>query len=95
MCSVSQADSEPAFVPLNGCSWHVNRTQNVRLPPDFCNSADAGGERAALLYSLIGTCKLNGVEPEAWLRYVIGHIQDWPANRVRDQLPCKVDLTSW
>ncbi|BBG67773.1 hypothetical protein SERAS_05760 [Serratia marcescens] len=57
--------------------------------------SDAGGERAALLYSLIGTCKLNGVEPEAWLRYVIGHIQDWPANRVRDLLPWKVDLTSF
>lgn len=56
--------------------------------------SDAGGECAALLYSLIGTCKLNGVEPEAWLRYVIGHIQDWPANRVRDLLPWKVDLTS-
>ncbi|WOX37715.1 IS66 family transposase, partial [Serratia marcescens] len=57
--------------------------------------SDAGGERAALLYSLIGTCKLNGVEPEAWLRYVIGHIQDWPANRVRDLLPWKVELTSF
>ncbi|MEN4170892.1 IS66 family transposase [Serratia marcescens] len=56
--------------------------------------SDAGGERAAILYSLIGTCKLNGVEPEAWLHYVIGHIQDWPANRVRDLLPWKVDLTS-
>jgi hypothetical protein len=27
-----------------------------------------------------------------WLRYVLGHIQDWPANRVRDLLPWKVDL---
>ncbi|EJW6683262.1 transposase domain-containing protein, partial [Escherichia coli] len=27
------------------------------------------------------------VEPEKWLRYVIEHIQDWPANRVRDLLP--------
>ncbi len=43
---------------------------------------------------LIGTCRLNNVEPEKWLRYVIEHIQDWPANRVRDLLPWKVDLTS-
>ncbi len=43
---------------------------------------------------LIGTCRLNGVEPEAWLRYVLGHIQDWSVNRVRDLLPWKVDLTS-
>ncbi len=56
--------------------------------------SDAGGERAAILYSLIGTCKLNGVEPERWLSYVLSHIQDWPANRVRDLLPWKTDLTS-
>ncbi|MEH2657899.1 transposase domain-containing protein, partial [Escherichia coli] len=30
--------------------------------------SDHGGERGALLYSLIGTCKLNGVEPESYLR---------------------------
>lgn len=44
--------------------------------------SDSGGEHAAVLYSLIGTCCLNNVEPEKWLRYVIEHIQDWPANRV-------------
>ncbi|KXL94013.1 hypothetical protein AUS49_22315 [Escherichia coli] len=54
----------------------------------------SGGEHAAVLYSLIGTCRLNNVEPEKWLRYVIEHIQDWPANRVRDLLPWKVDLSS-
>ncbi|KFD24882.1 transposase [Yokenella regensburgei ATCC 49455] len=43
-----------------------------------------------VLYLLIGTCRLNGVEPEAWLRYVLGHIQDWPVNRLRDLLPWKI-----
>ncbi|HGF5767165.1 TPA: transposase, partial [Escherichia coli] len=56
--------------------------------------SDSGGEHAAVLYSLIGTCRLNNVDPEKWLRYVIEHIQDWPANRVRDLLPWKVDLSS-
>uniref|UniRef100_UPI0011BA7EE4 transposase domain-containing protein n=1 Tax=Escherichia coli TaxID=562 RepID=UPI0011BA7EE4 len=56
--------------------------------------SNSGGEHAAVLYSLIGTCRLNNVEPEKWLRYVIEHIQDWPANRVRDLLPWKVDLSS-
>ncbi|PQK83364.1 IS66 family transposase, partial [Pantoea ananatis] len=56
--------------------------------------SDAGGERAAVLYSLIGTCRLNDVEPEAWLRYVLGHIQDWPVNRIRELLPWKAELTS-
>ncbi|MDF0433744.1 transposase domain-containing protein, partial [Escherichia coli] len=50
--------------------------------------------QAGCMYSLIGTCRLNNVEPEKWLRYVIEHIQDWPANRVRDLLPWKVDLSS-
>nr|QUN03638.1 Mobile element protein [Escherichia coli] len=47
-----------------------------------------------MLYSQIGTCRLNNVGPEKWLHYVIEHIQDWPANRVRALLPRKVDLSS-
>ena len=56
-----------------------------------------GDEPERMMYRympLIGTCRLNNVEPEKWLRYVIEHIQDWPANRVRDLLPWKVDLSS-
>ncbi len=43
---------------------------------------------------ITGADSLNNVEPEKWLRYVIEHIQDWPANRVRDLLPWKVELSS-
>jgi hypothetical protein len=49
--------------------------------------ADSGGERGAAVYSLIGTAKLNGVDPEAWLRHVLTHIVDHPVNRVDDFLP--------
>lgn len=56
--------------------------------------SDEGGERAAVLCSLIDPCRLNGVDPEAWLSYVSGHIQDWPVNQVRELLPWKVDLKS-
>lgn len=49
--------------------------------------ADSGGERAAAIYSLIGTAKLNGVDPEAWLRHVLTHIADHPVNRVDELLP--------
>jgi transposase len=52
----------------------------------FCGS-DAGGERAAAMYSLIGTAKLNGLDPEAYLRYVIERIADHPINRVEEFLP--------
>lgn len=53
-----------------------------------------GGERGAMLYSLLGTCKLNGIDPEAWLRHVLGVLPDWPSNRVEELLPWNVDLTS-
>ncbi|QNJ35646.1 IS66 family transposase [Xenorhabdus nematophila] len=56
--------------------------------------SDSGGERAAILYSLIGSCRLNGVEPEAWLRYTISHIADWPSNKVHELLPWKLNLTN-
>ncbi|EPB5907799.1 transposase domain-containing protein [Escherichia coli] len=35
------------------------------------------------MYSLIGTCKLNGVDPESYLRHVLDVIADWTVNRVR------------
>lgn len=49
--------------------------------------SDNGGESAAIIYSLLVTCKLNGVEPEDWLREVIMKINDWPSNRVHELLP--------
>ncbi|ARL87133.1 IS66 family transposase [Burkholderia pseudomallei] len=49
--------------------------------------ADSGGERAAAIYSLIGTAKLNGLDPEAYLRAVLTRIADHPSNRVEDLLP--------
>jgi hypothetical protein len=52
----------------------------------FCGS-DAGGERAAAMYSLIGTAKLNGLDPDAYLRYVIERIAEHPINRIEELLP--------
>jgi transposase len=49
--------------------------------------SDAGGERAAAIYSLIETAKLNGLDPEAWLRDVLTQIADHPVNRVANLLP--------
>jgi transposase len=49
--------------------------------------ADCGGERAAAIYSLIGTCKLNDIDPESYLRYVFTHIAEHPVNRVDELLP--------
>ncbi|TAN58928.1 MAG: IS66 family transposase [Magnetospirillum sp.] len=49
--------------------------------------SDAGGECAAAIYTLIETAKLNGRDPEAYLRDVIGRIADHPINRIADLLP--------
>lgn len=49
--------------------------------------SDAGGERAAALYSLLGTAKLNGHNPEAFLREVLSRIAEHPVNRIAEFLP--------
>jgi hypothetical protein len=49
--------------------------------------SDAGGERAAAFYSLIGTAKLCGLNPEAYLRQVFSRIAEHPINRIEELLP--------
>jgi len=52
----------------------------------FCGS-DRGGLRAATMYSLIVTAKMNGVDPEAWLADVLSRISGHPAHRLDELLP--------
>jgi transposase len=52
--------------------------------------SDAGGERAAAMYSLIGTAKLNGLDPQAYLRHVFERIAEHPINRIDELLPWNV-----
>ncbi len=52
--------------------------------------ADTGGERAEAIYSLIGTAKLNSIDPEAYLRHVLERIADHPINRIHELLPWNV-----
>jgi transposase len=49
--------------------------------------SDAGGRRAAAVYTLIETCKMNDVDPQAWLADVLARLPDHPANKVADLLP--------
>ena len=52
----------------------------------FCGS-DRGGDRAAAMYSLIVSCKMNGVDPQVWLADVLARIAAYPAHRVEEFLP--------
>jgi hypothetical protein len=52
----------------------------------FCGS-DRGGQRAAAMYSLIVTAKMNGVDPQAWLADVLARIAIHPAHRLDELLP--------
>ena len=52
--------------------------------------SDAGGQRAAAIYSLVETAKLNGLDPEGYLREVLGRIADHPINRIDELLPWNI-----
>jgi len=55
--------------------------------------SDAGGERAAAIYSLIGSAKLNDLHPEAYLREVLSRFADHPINRINQLLPWNLRRT--
>ncbi len=80
-CEISNNAAERAIRPLT-----LGRKNWL-----FAGS-DAGGHRAAALYSLIETTKLNGIEPRAYLTTVLERIADHPINRIDDLLPWNISL---
>ena len=52
--------------------------------------SDSGGERAAIIYSLVESCKLNHIDPQSYLQYVLERIADHPINRIDELLPWNV-----
>jgi transposase len=53
----------------------------------FFAGYDDGGERAAAIYSLLGTAQLNGLNIEAYLRHLFERIPEHPINRIEELLP--------
>jgi transposase len=56
--------------------------------------SDSGGERAAAMYTLIETAKLNGLDPEAYLLDMLGRIAEHPISRIADLLPWNLSRRS-
>jgi len=52
----------------------------------FCGSHEAA-KRSAMLYSLLGTCKMNGINPFEWLKDVLERIPSHPINKIKELLP--------
>src|SRR5690242_5686067 len=52
----------------------------------FAGSHEAA-RRSGMLYSLLGTCKMHGIEPYSWLKEVLQRIADHPINKIQDLLP--------
>ena len=56
--------------------------------------SDSGGERAAAMYSLLGSAKLNGLDPEIYLHHVLERIADHPISRINDLLPWNLAVST-
>ena len=72
--------------PFLTAQLYATASENGHLIYLFLRS-EAGGKSAAIAYTLIETAKMNKVNPEAWLTWVLERIQDHPVNRINDLMP--------
>jgi transposase len=71
----------------NNAAERALRTVAIGRKNYLFAGSDAGGERAAAIYSLLGSAKLNGIDPEAYMTEVLRRIADHPVRRIEELLP--------
>lgn len=74
----------------NNAAERALRAVVIGRKNDLFIRADSGGQRAAVLYSLIRTAKLNGLDPAFYLRTVLAMIADHPINRIEELRPWNI-----
>ena len=78
-------------MPDNNAAERALRTVALGRKNYLFAGADSGGERAAVLYTLIGTAKLNGCDPEGYLRAVLARIACHRIDRIDELLPWRLN----
>jgi transposase len=71
----------------NNAAERALRTVAVGRKNYLFAGSDAGGERAAAIYGLLGSAKLNGIDPEGYMAEVLRRVADHPVNRIGELLP--------
>ena len=76
-------------IPFNNVAERAMRPLALGRKNYLFAGSDEGGRRAAVMYTLIETARLNDVDPEAWLGDLISRIADHPNSKIDELLPWK------
>jgi transposase len=88
--TASSAGARSPASSMTGVSAYPTMLQSARSAPSpwgALRRSDEGSRRAAAIYTLIQTAKLNDVDPQAWLADVLARLPDHPARRIEELLP--------